>query len=91
MTDDPLRFAMVTTIQNSSPAGKLVSEFITTPLPDWDTPMVNLHSKINRTQSTRYNIYKGLNPSLEVHEIYKHRLTQRTSWQRIYSISGVWP
>lgn len=85
MIDDPLHFAMVTTIQSNSPVGKLVSEFITTPVPDWDTLMVNLHNKINRTQSTRYNTYKDLNPLLEVHEIYKHRHTVKEHYRKAFT------
>ena len=69
MTDDSLQFAMVTTIQSNSPAGELVNELITTPVPDWDTLMISMHDKINRTQSSWCNTYKDLNPLLAVHEV----------------------
>ncbi len=85
MTDDPLHFAMVTAMQSNSPVGKLVNEFIVTRVPDWNTLMVNLHDKINRTQSSRYNTYKDFNPLLQVHEIYKHRHTIKEHHRRAFT------
>lgn len=85
MTDDKLYFIKVTNTQSNSLVGKLISEFISTPIPDWDTLMVNLYNKINETQTTGYNTYKDLNPLLEVYEINKHRQAVKENYHKAFT------
>lgn len=73
MNDDPLSFAMKCVMTLNTSGGKLVAYMTGNNVPHLSTMVRNVHDNINNSNTTRYNVYKTINPHLTVHKIYEKK------------------
>ena len=91
MTDDPLSFAIRLVCNCNTNTGKMVKSMIREDIGDFSELLGNVHNTITTSYTSRFEIYKCINPSFSVHEIYKSRHaineTHRMSFTR-FRVSG---
>ena len=91
MNDDPLSFAISTVMNYNTPVGKLLRDMTTNNVPDMSMLIRNVHASIADSNTSRCNVYKIINPTFKVHDVYnrKHAINdlQRISFTR-FRVSG---
>ena len=93
MTDDPLVFAINTTINARFSTGTYVSQLLNNDINDIAVAMETLKRDLSLSASSRKVTYKEINPSLSVHDMYTcgHRIREdhRLSFSR-FRLSAHW-
>lgn len=71
--DDPFIHVVKTVVALNNPTGKLVQDMIRTEVEDEPLLVNQVHELIDNSDASRCRIYKDLNPTFEVHSIYRGR------------------
>ena len=91
MNDDPLIFAINSTVASATAVGSTVWEIIHNDAPSICDMVNSVHVAIGNSDASRCIIYKEMNPDFLVHEVYykKHAINdlQRISFTR-FRVSG---
>ena len=91
MNDDP--FTLVDTTINimNTPVAKIVKRYTRDDVSDMSLLIRNVHRAILSSDTPRCNVYKDINPTMKVHDVYKVRHTindlDRISFTR-FRVSG---
>ena len=73
MHDDPLSFAIRVTTQANTHTGKFIKELLSNEVPSMTSLITKVHTAINASNSSRCLVYKEINPSFTVHDIYRKK------------------
>ena len=73
MNDDPLNFAMNTVISMNTHVGRSVQNMIRADLPSMTSLINNVHEAVRTSNGSRCEVYREINPDIEVHRIYKDK------------------
>ena len=91
MNDDPLTFTIRLALDSNTPNSRLISQYMTSDVRDYEKDRQELVHNIMGSNSSRRKTYVDINPNFILHEVYntRHSIneTHRTAFTR-FRVSG---
>ena len=75
LTDDPLMYTIDVVMHANTTMGALIRNFLATEIPDMQHLLQNVYNRISASMGSRCVVYRSINPTYEVHSLYRDRHT----------------
>ena len=85
MGDDPLMFAMNLAREANIVPGVVISNFLSTSVPDTRSLMQSVYERIAASDGSRYVTYRTINPSFSLHSVYTERHSINDRWRMAFT------